>query len=216
MDVSLRDRWIAGLSERKPIIGLCGGIGAGKSRVAAEFDRLGCVVIDSDRLNHEVLEQPQVLAELVRWWGGDVCGPDGKPDRKRIAEIVFSDAQQKGRLERLVYPLIDQRRRAKIHAVQDQPAVKAIVIDSPLLLESNLDRECDAIVFVDADQSTRIERLRRTRGWTAEEMRRREGHHMPPNEKCSRADFILDNNGSLEQLRLQVADILQKIVTRHF
>lgn len=199
----------------KPIIGLCGGIGAGKTQVAAELERLGCLVVNSDRLNHEVLRTPEVLETLQVWWGPEVVNADGTPNRRRIAEIVFAEADQKRRLERLVYPLIARRRAAMIQAVEDNPAVKAIVIDSPLLLESNLDRECDTVVFVSASESQRLRRLRRERGWTGEELRRRESWQISPAEKRSRAVFVVDNDGPLEQLRPQVADILQTIVARH-
>lgn len=203
------------MTRRKPVIGIIGGIGAGKSRVAAEFERQGCLVVDSDRLNHEILRQPEVLATLRDWWGEAVVAPNGGPDRRRIAEIVFADAGKKERLESLVYPLIAQRRAAMIQAVEEDSAVKAIVIDSPLLLESHLDRECDTIVFVNAGESQRLTRLRRERGWTAEEVRRREGWQLPLAEKRSRAAFVVENDGPAEKLRPQVADILAAILARH-
>ena len=198
----------------KPIIGLCGGIGSGKSRVAAEFERLGCLVVDSDRLNHEVLREPDVAATLKSWWGQDVLDAEGLPDRRRVAEIVFADGEAKRRLESLVYPLIARRRTAMITAVEDNPAFKAIVVDSPLLLESHLDRECDTLVFVNTDESRRLERLHRERGWTAEEVKRREGWQIPLVEKRSRATFVVENDGPVAQLRPQVADILRAIVAQ--
>ena len=203
------------VKRKQPIIGLCGGVGSGKSRVAAEFERLGCLVIDSDAQNSEVLQQPEVVEQLRAWWGDSVIGPDGGPDRRRIAEIVFVDGEAKRQLERLVHPLIAQRRAAMIRAVEGNPAVTAIVIDSPLLLESNLDRECDTIVFVNTNETERLRRLRADRGWTAEELKRREGWQIPLAEKRSRAEFVVENDGPAEQLHPQVADILKTIVTRH-
>ncbi len=202
------------MTRKPPIIGLCGGIGAGKSRVAAEFTRLGCLVVDSDRLNHEVLAEPDVLATLRQWWGDVVIAAGGGPDRRRIAEIVFADPEQKRRLEALVFPLIAQRREAMIRAVGDNSAVKAIVVDSPLLLESHLDQGCDSIVFVEAGEAQRLKRLRRTRGWNAEEVRRRERWQLPLAEKRSRAEFVVSNDGPASEIRPQVADILQKILAR--
>jgi dephospho-CoA kinase len=204
-----------GVRRKKPIIGLCGGVGAGKSRVAAEFARLGCLVVDSDKLNHEVLLQADVLQVLQSWWGQGVMTAEGKPDRRRIADIIFADADQKRRLEGFLHPLILTRQEAMITAVEDNPAVKAIVIDSPLLIESQLDRQCDSIVFVEADEVRRLERLRRERGWTAEEVTRREGWQTPLVEKRSRATFVVDNDGPVERLRPQVADILQTILAQH-
>lgn len=203
------------VKQKQPIIGLCGGIGAGKSFVAAEFQRLGCLVIDSDKLNGEALREPDVVRTLRAWWGEGVIDAAGFPDRRRIAEIVFADAEAKQRLESLVHPLIARRRAAMIRAVRDNPAVTAIVIDSPLLLESNLHHECDTIVFVNTTESERLRRLRAGRGWTAEELRRRESWQIPLAEKRSQAEFVVENDGPAEKLRPQVADILQTIVARH-
>lgn len=199
---------------RKPIIGLCGGIGAGKSRVAAEFAARGCLVIDSDRLNHEVLARPEVLGQLRAWWGDVVVATDGGPDRQRIAEIVFADAGKRRRLEQLVYPLIAQRRADMITRVQDNSAISAIVLDSPLLLESNLDRECDWIVFVAASAARRQQRLRDGRGWGVAEIRRRQRWQRSTAEKQARADFIVNNDGPPEALGSQIQGILQTILTR--
>lgn len=200
---------------KKPIIGLCGGIGAGKSLVAAEFERLGCLVVDSDRLNHEVLGRADVRETLRQWWGDAVLDATGAVDRRRIAEIVFQDPAEKRRLESLVHPLIAERRVAMIRAVEGRSAVKAIVVDSPLLFESNLARECDAIVFVDASEPQRLRRLNQERGWDAAELKRRERWQLSPVEKRSRSEFVITNDGPREQVRPQVVDILKQIVSGH-
>jgi dephospho-CoA kinase len=205
---------VLGVQHGKPVIGLVGGIGAGKSAVAAEFERQGCLVIDSDRLGRAALDEPAVLATLQSWWGTAVVKPDGGADRSRIAEIVFTAEAERRRLESLLHPLIAARRAAIITAVEDNPAVTAIVIDSPLLLESNLDRECDSIVFVNTSDGHRLRRVQAARGWTAEELKRREARQIPLAEKRTRAEFCVDNDGSVARLRPQVADILQTILKR--
>ena len=203
------------MTASKPIIGLCGGVGAGKSRVAEEFARQGCLVIDSDRVNHELLRRPDVVATLRQWWGDGILGPDGLPDRRRIAEIVFADPVQKQRLEALMYPLIDALRGSMILKVDEDRAVKAIILDSPLLFESNLDRHCDAIVFVDAHRSHRLQRLQQTRGWSAAQLAAREQWQLPLAEKRSRSDFRVDNDGPPDRLPPQVHDILDRVLARH-
>jgi dephospho-CoA kinase len=202
------------MSRKKPIIGLCGGIGAGKSVVAAEFERAGCLVIDSDRLNHEVLKRADVLATLRQWWGAEVVAANGEPNRRRIAEVVFADPAEKRRLEELVYPLIAELREGMIRMVSEDRAVQAVILDSPLLFESNLDRLCDTIVFVEASRSQRLQRLRQTRKWTEAQLRERERWQKPLDFKRSRSEFVLDNEGSPDRLRPQVADILEKVVSR--
>ncbi len=170
--------------------------------------------MDSDRLNSEVLKLPEVMAILRQWWGDSVFTPDGQPDRRRVAEIVFADPGQRRRLEALLHALILERHATIITRVENHSAIKAIVIDSPLLLESNLDRECDTIVFVEASAARRVERLRDSRGWDAEELARRERWQASLDEKRSRAEFVVDNDGPAERLGPQVAGILQTIVAR--
>ena len=202
------------MSRRKPIIGLCGGIGAGKSTVAAELARLGCLVIDSDALNDEVLNDPAVIQTLRAWWGDQVVGPDGTLDRRQVARIVFDDPEQRRRLESLVHPLIARRREDMIADGIKDPAVKAIVLDSPLLLECQLDRLCDSIVYVEADEAQRLERVARTRGWDAEELARREACQMSLSEKRRRADHVIRNDADRQVLRERAASVLERILTQ--
>ncbi|MGD8450395.1 MAG: dephospho-CoA kinase [Phycisphaerae bacterium] len=203
------------MARKKPIIGLCGGIGAGKSRVAAEFEQLGCLVLDSDRLNHEVLRRPEVLAELREWWGPQVVTAEGTPDREQIAALIFADDGKRRRLQGLVYPLIAELRATKILAANRDPAVKAIILDSPLLFESNLDRECDTVVFVDAGLACRLLRLAEGRGWSEEKLQERERWHLLLADKRERSEYVIDNEGPPGRLRPQVTDILDKIVLKH-
>ena len=196
----------------KPIVGICGGIGSGKSRVAAEFERQSCLVSDSDRLNHEVLETAAVQATLRGWWGDEVVAADGRTNRRRIGKIVFEDDAARVRLESLVYPLIDKRRQAIISRGLSDPSIRAIILDSPLLFESGLDRLCDRIVFVHADELTRLTRLQETRGWDRDQLRRRERSQKSNEYKRSHSDFEIDNNGPESRLRPQVIEILKQTV----
>jgi dephospho-CoA kinase len=199
----------------KPIIGLCGGVGAGKSLVALEFERLGGLRIDSDELNHQVLRRPEVTRTLREWWGDEILGEDRMPDRRRIAEMVFDDPERRRPLESLVHPLIGALRQDIINSGTGDPKVKAIILDSPLLFESNLDRLCHAIVFVEASETTRLRRLQRTRGWDLRELRRRERWQRPLAEKRSRSQYAIRNEGSTEQLRSQVKDVFERILAEY-
>lgn len=199
----------------KPIIGLCGGIGSGKSAVAREFERLGGLLIDSDQLNSQVLCRTDVIGELREWWGADVVAADGAVDRSAIARIIFGDAREKQRLESLLHPLIAASRDDRILRSARDPNVRAVILDSPLLLESNLDRSCDAVVFVEASDAQRMRRLRETRGWDLDELRRRERWQAPLAQKKSRADYVVDNEGTIDQLRSQVRSVFERILTEH-
>jgi dephospho-CoA kinase len=203
------------MGSTKPIIGLCGGIGAGKSLVAREFERLGGVVIDSDELNHQVLRRPEVTETLREWWGDEILDEGGVPDRRRIAELVFEDEDRRRRLESLVHPLIAALREDIIIASIGDPKVKAIILDSPLLFESNLDRRCQATVFIEASETTRLQRLQRIRGWDLQELRQRERWQRPLAEKRRRSQYAIHNEGSVEQLRSQAKNVFERILAEY-
>ncbi|MDM8004769.1 MAG: dephospho-CoA kinase [Phycisphaerae bacterium] len=195
----------------KPIIGLTGGIGSGKSAVAGLLRNLGAGVIDADRLNHEELDSPEVLRQLREWWGMGVAGPDGHADRAAIRRIVGADASQRKRLEDLVHPRIDRRRRELADRYQADPSVRAIVLDAPLLHEVGLAEECDYLIFVDADQVVRSDRVRK-RGWTPEDLERFEKSQLSLDTKRDRADYRVVNNSDIADLRRQVEDVFSRIL----
>ena len=188
----------------KPIIGLVGGIGAGKTCVARMFESLGAAVVDSDRLGHEELREPQVAATLRQWWGEKVCSPAGEVDRSALAAIVFNDPAELGRLEGLLYPRIHQRREALVEGYNADPSVRAIVLDAPKLYEAGLGGYCDAVVFVDAEWSARVQRVAASRGWTEAELKRRENLQNALDKKRMDADYVVDNHSSVDELRSQV------------
>ena len=154
----------------KPVIGITGGIGSGKSTVAKMFAELGCLVVSSDEQVTEAYRDPEVIAELRRWWGEDVADSAGRPNRSRIAEIVFGDPSQRLRLEGLLHPKVAALREKRMNEVAGDPQVPAIIWDTPLLFESGLYRQCDAIVFVEAPVSHRLKRVQEGRGWDEKEL----------------------------------------------
>lgn len=200
-------------ARRVPVIGLCGGVGAGKTEVARLLAELGCVVVNSDELAREALRDPTVIAALRQWWGDGILDPAGAVDRSRVAAIVFNDPSERRRLEGLTHPWIERRRRAIFAAAP--PGTKALVIDAPLLLEAGLDRECDAVIYIDADRAARLARVRQSRGWDESELLRRENAQLPLDEKRRRADDIIVNTGDLNSLREQVRRVFEQILLRH-
>ena len=196
----------------KPIVGVAGGIGSGKSTVAAMLGELGAAVIDSDRLNHEELNQPDVLDCLRRWWGDEVIGPRGRADRDAIRKRVAADPEARKRLEQLVHPRIARRRQAEMARLQTDPNVRAFVWDVPLLYEAGLADQCDAVIFVDADRAVRRQRVLRTRGWTDDDLERFERAQVPLATKAGRADYKVVNNTGLDDLRRQVREVFTQIL----
>ena len=185
-----------------PVIGLVGGIGSGKSLVAATLAELGCVVCDSDALVRAEYANPEVRSRLQTWWGRGVVDERGAIDRAAVAAIVFRDPAERARLEAFLHPRVEQARRRLFEAARtDAPA---LVIDAPLLLEAGLGPQCDEIWFIEAPESTRRTRVMTSRGWTADELARRESAQWSLDRKRSAAHHVLRNDGDPASLREQV------------
>lgn len=202
------DRAQDGKGSPIPVIGLVGGIGAGKSTVAEVMRERGCLVIDADRDAKQALDRSDVAARLVEWWGVEILGADGKVDRARVSSIVFSDPEQRRRLESLVHPLVRADRDREIARAAAE-GKRAVVIDAPLLFEAGSDRACDSIVFVDAPREVRLERVK-SRGWDESELAKREGAQLSLSEKQARCDQVIVNDGAVGSLAAKVDEVLDR------
>ncbi len=193
----------------RPVLGLIGGIGAGKSEVGRILRDLGCVVCHSDDLARQALDDPAIRAQIVSWWGPGMLDSAGSIKRSAVARIVFSESAERKRLEQLTHPWIERRR---LEQFATAPAgTRAFVIDAPLLLEAGLDDQCDAIVFVEAPREDRLARVREGRGWDAEELARREESQIPLDRKRQRADYVVVNDVDRSTLNQRVRDVLEQI-----
>jgi dephospho-CoA kinase len=191
------------------VIGLMGGIGSGKSVVAKALKDLGCVVADADENAKAVLCDSEVRDQLVAWWGTEILDVDGFVDRKAISDIVFQDEQARKKLENVVHPRVRQMQEAQFAAAKE--GTLALVIDAPLLLEAGLDSLCDVLIFVDSSQETRFQRVIQLRGWSRDELQRREEAQIPLDKKREKADYVLINEGALDEVQNQVKQILEDI-----
>ena len=196
---------------RPLVLGVLGGIGSGKSRVARELAGPGGVVVDADRLAGEVLDSPEVTARIREAWGRGALDADGRPDRTRLAERVFVSAGERARLEGWIHPRVRERILAAL-ADAEARGVEIVVLDVPLLLENDpehgLAGRCDRLVFVDAPAEERDRRAAAQRGWSPGEVARREAAQLPLEEKRSRADHVIANDGTLDDLAAAVAAVL--------
>jgi dephospho-CoA kinase len=201
------------LSRHPLVIGLTGGVGAGKSEVARLLGEHGFRVIDSDKEAKAALDRPEVREELVKWWGEQVLRSDGTIDRRAVANIVFSDEAERTRLEQLVHPLVKADRAAFVDRAARE-GKKGVVVDAPLLLEAGSDKECDVVVFVDSTPELRLARVRATRGWDQAELARRENAQLPLEEKRRRSDEVVVNDTTPEDLRQRVLELVGRLATR--
>jgi dephospho-CoA kinase len=199
--------------KRPWVLGITGGIASGKSQVTEILASHGALVIDADRIGHQVLEDHAVQTLLVRQFGQSVLSQETKSvDRKRVAELVFGDTpqaiQRRRALEAITHPPIRARIRQQLDEALRSATLRWIVLDVPLLLESGWDKSCDAVWFVDAPQNIRLQRVL-VRGWTREHFLAREASQWRVDRKRSRATHVISNSGSLEELDKQVTKMLQ-------
>ena len=200
----------------KPIIGITGGIGSGKSTVARMFGEIGCLVINSDQQVQQAYQDPAVIAQIRKWWGDDVLQADGKLNKRKISDIVFHDPQERKRLEGLLHPRVAELRDRRMAEAAVDPQVKAIIWDTPLLFEAGLQDNCDAVVFVDLPPARRLERVARDRGWDEAELLRREKSQWPLDKKREISDYIVDNTADADNVRGQVREVLFRILAKRF
>jgi len=193
------------------IVGLTGGVGTGKSTVASFFRELGAYVIDWDELAREVVRpHSKAWTEIVDCFGQDSLDSDSTINRRRLAEIVFSDPEKLGRLNRIVHPEVfneDQRITAQIGSL-DSDAV--VIKEIPLLHEAARHIAFHKVIVVSAAEETRLERLE-GRGMSRDDARRRIKSQLPLEEKARSADFVIDNDGLLDDTRRQVEAIYSSL-----
>lgn len=199
----------------KPVIGLLGGIGSGKSTVAQLFAQEGCAVIDADALSHEILQSPAMQAELRKWLGDGIFDAAGHVSRKALGSLVFRDSAKLDHLNGIIHPRVGQRRDELMAAYLNNPQIKAIVWDTPLLMEVGLDRECDIITFISVPLDVRRQRVSCTRHWAPGELERREKLQIALDKKAALADYDIDNSGdevaSLRQVQRVLSHLFQSV-----
>ncbi len=203
---------------RPLIAGICGGIGSGKSTVAAALGRLGAAVLDADGIAHAVLADPSIRAVLARRFGPSILDTDGRVDRARVADLVFgpTPAHRAARadLEAIVHPEIRRRLLESLAALEaSTPPPPVIVVDAALLVEGPLRGLCDAIIFVDVPTAVRLARTAASRGWSTDVHRAREAAQAPIDRKRALATHVIRNDGPEDRLA-EEARILFDLLAR--
>lgn len=192
-------------------VGLTGGVASGKSTVAAILAELGAVVIDADLLAREVVAPgTEGLRRVVEEFGPEVLAADGCLDRPALGSIVFVDEAARRRLEAIVHPLV-RRRGAELEAAAPEGAV--VVHDIPLLAETGQADKFDAVIVVDTPVETQVERMVSQRGWTREEAESRLAAQATREQRRAVATYVIDNTGTLEDLRDRVTEVFDELAT---
>ncbi len=186
-------------------IGLTGGIAAGKSEALAAFSRLGAATLSSDAVVHELLDSEPLVGRLVERWGEEIA-LGGGVDRTRVGEIVFADPDQLTWLERQIHPLVGERIGGWLAALPTETEVA--VIEVPLLFESGMERAFDTTVAVFAEDELRRERAAARGHALVDE---REARQLAQDEKAARAEHIVENHGSIEDLEQSLSALVERL-----
>ena len=185
------------------LVGLTGGIGAGKSTVAAMLRERGARVIDADDLARRVVRSgTPAFDRIVQAFGEGIVGADGELDRAALASIVFSDPDRRRELERITHPEVARSLQEALEPLRSTSDV--VVYASPLMVESGVTDACDIVVVVAAPVDEQLRRVGAQRGMTESDARARMAAQASDDERAAAADVILDNGGTLEELETQV------------
>lgn len=198
------------------VIGLTGGFGTGKSTVAKMMLQQGAAVIDADEIVHQIMKPgTEVYASLVSYYGPEILKKNGQIDRVLLAKIVFAPcAQHKlDYLCSIIHPPVIKIIEQKLRYLKAKGSCKFVVIDAPLLLETGLEKKVDKVVVVKASLHHQIKRCQAQYGLGKEQILARIKYQMPLEEKIKRADFVIDNNGSLASTQRQVKQIMSRILS---
>ena len=181
------------------VVGLTGGIGAGKSLVASIMAELGARVYDADEACHQLLFIPDIVGQVIDLLGTGVY-INGQLDRKVIAGIVFRDRDALLGLEAILHPAVHEQVMGIIYNL---PGFGILVVDAPLLHEADHADMCDVIIHVTVDRGVLASRIEE-RGWTMDDLERRAERQMPEGEKIDLATAVIDNSGTISETREQV------------
>ncbi|WP_410511954.1 dephospho-CoA kinase [Paenibacillus sp. BR2-3] len=194
------------------ILGLTGGIASGKSTVSALFVNKGAGLVDADVIAREVmLPGHQVLAATVRHFGKDILSPDGTLDRAKLGEIVFRDPEARQTLNDLTHPAIRQEIRSCMQAMDQQEPERLIIVDIPLMFESNLQGMFEEIVLVYVPREVQLIRLMERNNWSREQAEDRLNAQMDIELKRDKATYVIDNSGDLAHTEMQVAELWDRL-----
>ncbi len=196
------------------VVALTGNIASGKSTVAQLISAKGVPLIDADLLARAaVAPGTAALARIADRWGAAMVGTDGELDRAALRTIVFSQPAQLAQLNAIVHPEVDRLRNVQLNAERER-GVPIVLCDIPLLFEANLAGDADTVILVDAPPAVRLDRLKQTRALNRETAQAMIEAQMPSEEKRTLADFVIENDGSIEKLRATVDAVWRSVEKR--
>lgn len=190
------------------IVGLTGGIASGKTTVSNFFKSKGFLVFDADKIAKDISEQAKVIDEIVLYFGEDVLNSDSKVDRKKLKDIVFKDKRKLEKLNNIIHPRVYKY----FQNIKNENNSKEILIfDVPLLYESGIDKLCDKVILVVASENIKMERIMKRDGIDEELAKKIISSQMSDEEKIKKADIVIENNGSIEELIKKIERLCENL-----
>lgn len=193
-------------------VGLTGGAGSGKSLICKRLEELGVVVVSADILAREAVEPgSEGLRKVTSHFGTEVLDPAGALDRKKLRDIILRNPEERKQLEAIIHPAVGRRTEQLLNEAAEQGA-RIAVVEVPLLFEAGMEHDFDVVVTITADFDVRVSRLVARDRVTAESARALIDSQLPEEEKIRRSQFVLVNNGSVEQARQSAEDLYGKLM----
>ena len=204
-----------GYNKLKTIVGITGGVGSGKTCFVKELGRLGASVIDVDMIARELVDKRDDIRDAIRKaFGSNIFNGDGRLKRRGLGQIVFSDKKKMDSLNHIIWPPLISVLKDKISLLRDCEDDGIIAVDMAIIYEAEVELLFDIIVVVTAPWESRIMWLSQSREWNREEIMDRMEAQMDIKQKISRADVVIENSGTMEELRLKARDFYRKICIR--
>ena len=194
------------------IVGLTGGVASGKTTVSNVLKEEGAYLIEADQIARELVQpRSPTWEELIRVFGNDILEKDGSIHRKKLAAKVFSDPGQRNLLNQILHPRIKEEIGRRIKEIRQKAPDAIVVFDAPLLIETGDHRKMDKVIVITSTEKQQIERLREREGASEEDARKILSSQIPLEEKLKVADFIIRNEGSLEEMRRRAKEVFQEL-----
>jgi dephospho-CoA kinase len=197
------------------LIGITGGIASGKTEVAKVFQKQGAKILSGDEIGKDVVENnPQLLKKLVKTFGNEILDSKKRLNRKKLGKIAFSSSSLTKKLNQIVHPFLLKDLKEKIESLKKRGYKNPVVIDAALIVEWELQKKLDYLVFVDCSKRKRIQRLIEQKGYTRKEAEARIKAQLPESKKRKVADIVIQNEGELKALREKAKALGRKILSK--